>query len=99
MSLNHLSIEWQRWLRENVVRGCSRESLLLVQGGHAPVLAERALDEALGEPLPVPIAPSASDLLRPAPLLDANHACSATVSACALLPCWKRRSWCSTKTC
>jgi len=44
-----------------------------VQGGHAPVLAERALDEALGEPLPVPIAPSASDLLRPAPLLDANH--------------------------
>jgi prolyl 4-hydroxylase len=75
MSLNHLSIEWQRWLRENVVRGCSRESLLplLVQGGHTPVLAERALDEALGEPLPVPIAPSASDLLRPAPLLDANH--------------------------
>jgi len=75
MSLKQLTSEWQQWLRENVARGCSRESLLplLVQGGHTPVVAERALSEALGLAVPeIPPAPAPGPL-RPEPLLDSNQ--------------------------
>lgn len=69
-ALQALAPDWRAWLRENIGRGCSRESLLplLVQGGHAPELAQRALDEALGLP------PQAPRRARPAPALDRANA-------------------------
>jgi prolyl 4-hydroxylase len=67
-ALQQLAPDWRAWLRENLDRGCSRDSLLplLVQGGHASELAQRALDEALG------VAPQPPLRGRPAPLLEAN---------------------------
>ncbi len=48
MSLQQLTPEWQAWVRENVARGCSAESMLtlLQQGGHGRALAERAIAQA-----------------------------------------------------
>lgn len=74
MSLQQLSPDWQAWVHENVGRGCSRDSMLplLLQGGHAQVLAERALDEALkGGALGVVQGQALRG--RPAPDLRANR--------------------------
>ncbi len=50
MSLEQLSPEWQAWVRENVARGCSAESMLpmMVQGGLPRALSERVLQQAHG---------------------------------------------------
>ncbi len=50
MSLEQLSPEWQAWVRENVARGCSPESMLpmMVQGGLPRALSERVLQQAHG---------------------------------------------------
>jgi prolyl 4-hydroxylase len=77
MSVQQLSSDWRAWLCENVSRGCSRETMLplLIQGGHAPAVAERALDEALrGPQIPMPAqGPPAPRRGRPAPDLQANR--------------------------
>ena len=50
MSLEQLSPEWRAWVRENVARGCSAESMLpmMVQGGLPRALSERVLREVHG---------------------------------------------------
>jgi prolyl 4-hydroxylase len=77
MALQQLSPDWRAWLRENVARGCGRETLLplLIKGGHAQELAERVLDEALpGPQQPAAAAPAQLPLCgRPAPDLRANR--------------------------
>ena len=78
MSLEQLSPEWQAWVRENVARGCTAESMLpmMVQGGLARGLSERVLRQVHGKaPPPVSTAgePAQASIL-------AEHAQAAQLS-------------------
>ncbi|MCU7374359.1 2OG-Fe(II) oxygenase [Paucibacter sp. O1-1] len=75
MSIQQLTPDWQAWLRENVARGCSRDTMLplLVQGGFAQAVAERALDELIAGAPALPAAQGQALRKRPAPELQANR--------------------------
>lgn len=69
MSLQQLTPEWQAWVRENVARGCSVDSMLtlLQQGGHGRALAERAIAQASAAAAGIQLAPpSAAQAQAPA---------------------------------
>lgn len=80
-ALARLPHDWQGWVRLNVSRGCSRESMLAVLqgGGFAAGLAGDAIDEAVLHP-PAAVAVTSPapppPFTRPAPFVGAN-----------LLPC------------
>lgn len=76
-ALAQLPPDWQAWVRLNVSRGCSRESMLamLQGGGFAAELAGGAIDEAVQLPpgavavtSPAPPPP----IMRPTPFVDGN---------------------------
>lgn len=79
MSLQQLTPAWQVWVRENVARRCTAESMaaLLVQGGHSRAVAERAIAEAGGSVLVRSQLPSQAQVpsprSRPQIDLQANH--------------------------
>lgn len=69
-----LSEEWQTWVRLNVSRGCTRESMVeaMVQGGIAEDLAHRSVDEASGHDAGVRM-PTQAPRPRPLPRAEANR--------------------------
>lgn len=79
MGLEQLSPEWRQWVRENVARGCTAESMLpmMVQGGLPRALSERVLREVHGA-TPTPMGSPAMDAQ---PSLLAEHAGQAQAGA------------------
>jgi prolyl 4-hydroxylase len=69
-----LAEDWQAWVRLNVARGCSRESMVeaMVQGGIAEELAHRSIDEASGVAAGVRM-PTQAPRPRPSPRVEANR--------------------------
>ena len=65
--------EWMNWVRLNVSRGCSRESMveLIVQGGFEEALAHRAIDDVSGVP-PGQRLPTLAPRPRPQPRVATN---------------------------
>lgn len=68
-----LPADWMDWVRLNVSRGCTRESMvaLIVQGGFDEALAHAAIDQASGIE-GGPRLPTAAPRPRPQPRVDGN---------------------------
>jgi len=73
MSEQALPDDWMDWVRLNVSRGCTRESMvaLIVQGGFREDLAHLAIDEASGSS-GGPRLPTEAPRPRPQPRTEAN---------------------------
>ena len=65
--------DWMAWVRLNVSRGCSRESMveMIVKGGFAEALAHQAIDDVTGVP-GAPRLPTQAPRPHPQPLVDGN---------------------------
>ncbi len=70
---DQLPEDWMAWVRLNVSRGCTRESMveMIVQGGHTEALAHSAIDEASGV-ASGPRLPTQAPHPRPQPRVSGN---------------------------